>query len=80
MTKPNGSTNLITDEERQAIKRLQQMQEEAIRRPNTVETTTKATVQKPSVQPTNDNFHESIPSTDELSALFEKRYEIYSIK
>ncbi|UJR09779.1 hypothetical protein I4U23_014006 [Adineta vaga] len=66
------STYIISDEERQAIKRLQQLQEEVIRRSNTIESSSKPVVPKvqtPSIEP----IQEAIPSTDELSALFEKR-------
>lgn len=73
--KTNESTPLITDEERQAIKRLQQLQEEVIRRTNAIELTTKTVA--PKVQtpppPQTEIIQEAIPSTDELSALFEKR-------
>lgn len=57
---------MIPDEERQAIKRLQQAQEEVIRRSNTV-----GPPKAPS--PPVQTVQEAIPSTDELSALFEKR-------
>jgi hypothetical protein len=70
----NQSTYLIADEERQAIKRLQQLQEEVIRRTNAIELTTKTVTPK---APTSiDIIQEAIPSTNELSALLEKRYEV----
>lgn len=68
------STYVIADEERQAIKRLQQLQEEVIRRVNAVELTNKTVASKPPVPV--EVAQEAIPSTDELSALFEKRYEV----
>ncbi|CAF3311754.1 unnamed protein product [Rotaria socialis] len=75
--KSNGSSYIINDEERQAIKRLPQQQEEVIRRMNTTDSTAKTIVQKtqtpPPPQSRNDIIQEAIPSTDELSALLEKR-------
>ncbi|CAF3437331.1 unnamed protein product [Rotaria socialis] len=75
--KSNGSSYIINDEERQAIKRLPQQQEEVIRRMNTTDSTAKTIVQKtqtpPPPQSQNDIIQEAIPSTDELSALLEKR-------
>ncbi len=70
----NESTSLIADEERQAIKRLQQLQEEVIRRANAIELTTKPVT--PKIPTPVESIQEAIPSTDELSALFEKRYEV----
>ncbi len=70
----NESTYLIADEERQAIKRLQQLQEEVIRRTNAIELTTK--IVTPKAPTPIDIIQEAIPSTDELSALLEKRYEV----
>jgi hypothetical protein len=72
------STYLIADEERQAIKRLQQLQEEVIRRANAIELTTKTVTPKSPIPV--EIIQESIPSTDELSALFEKRYEVLLIE
>jgi len=80
--KTNESTYFVPDEERQAIKRLQQLQEEVIRRTNAIELTTKTTAQKvqtPPPPPSVETVQEAIPSTDELSALFEKRYEALCI-
>ncbi|CAF3303105.1 unnamed protein product [Rotaria sp. Silwood2] len=80
--KSNESTYVIADEERQAIKRLQQLQEEFIRRTNTIESTTKIMLQKtqtpPPPPPSNDIIQEAIPSTDELSALLDKRRMLLS--
>ncbi|CAF4609028.1 unnamed protein product [Rotaria sp. Silwood1] len=81
--KSSESTYVISDEERLAIKRLQQLQEEVMRRTNTLESTTKTIVQKtqtppPPPLPPNDIIQETIPSTDELSALFEKRRMLLS--
>jgi hypothetical protein len=70
----NEPTSLIADEERQAIKRLQQLQEEVIRRANAIELTTKTVT--PKIPTPVESIQEAIPSTDELSALFEKRYEV----
>ena len=66
------STYAIADDEWQAIKGLQHAQDDAIRRTNSVESTVKATVPKnptPPVKTTQD----PLLSTDELSALLEKR-------
>lgn len=63
---------LISDEERQAIKRLQQPQDEVIRRSNAIESSTKSVPPKAPSQSVQ-TIQEAIPSTDELSALFEKR-------
>ena len=66
------STYTVADDEWQAIKRLQHVQEDVIRRTNSVEATAKATVPKnptPPVVVTQD----ALLSTDELSALLEKR-------
>ncbi|CAF1143273.1 unnamed protein product [Rotaria sordida] len=76
--KSNESTYVIADEERQAIKRLQQLQEDVIRRTNTIESTTKTIVQKNQTSPPNDIIQEAIPSTDELSALLDKRRMLLS--
>ncbi|CAF1294696.1 unnamed protein product [Adineta steineri] len=80
LKKTNESTYLIADEERQAIKRLQQLQEEVIRRSNAIELTTKPVVQKVQTPPppSADIVQEAIPSTDELSILFEKRRMLLS--
>ena len=67
----NPSTYPIADEERQAIKRTQQIQDEVLRRSNTTESMTKTA--PPKVPTPNETVQESIPSTDELTALFEKR-------
>ena len=61
-----SSQHPFPDEERQAIKRLQQIQEEVLRRTN-------STDPKPQPPPTPPSSSEPIPSTDELAALFEKR-------
>lgn len=67
----------MADEERQAIKRLQQEQEEVLRRPNNSDLSTKSA--QPKVQtPRAEIAQEAIPSTDELSALLEKRYVGFS--
>jgi hypothetical protein len=70
----NESTYPVADEERQAIKRLQQLQEEVTRRANAIESTTTKTV-TPKLPTPVEVVHEAIPSTDELTVLFEKRYE-----
>jgi hypothetical protein len=67
----NEPTYHVADEERQAIKRLQQLQEEVIRRANVIESTTKTVT--PKAPTPMEVIQEAIPSTDELTALFEKR-------
>ena len=70
----NDSTDLITDEEHRAIKRLQQPQEGVVKTGNTNELTAKTPGQKVQPSPSSTStFPEAIPSTDELSALLEKR-------
>ncbi|CAF0883727.1 unnamed protein product [Adineta ricciae] len=72
VSKPTESTYAVADEERQAIKRLQQEQEEVLRRSNNSESSMK--LAQPKVQtPSIEIAQEAIPSTDELSALLEKR-------
>lgn len=72
MKKSPSSTFIITDEEHQAIKRLPQLQEEMIRRTNAIDLNSKTTAPKP-VTPAVEVPQEAPPSTDELSAVFEKR-------
>jgi hypothetical protein len=70
----NESTYVIADDERLAIKRLQQLQEEVIRRSNAIELTTKTVTQKVQAPVPIEIIQEALPSTDELSALLQKRY------